>query len=260
MTPSFPSARISVALLIGLGIWQSAAAQPADQPANIPGVKLSAEQVVTNLMQKNLERATALHAYQGTRVYHLDYRGFPGSRSAEMTVEVKYQSPDTKEFSVRSQTGSHLLIDRVFEKLMQSEKEALTKENQSRVALNQTNYRFTLAGFESTPSGSTYVLSVEPLTNNKLLYRGRIWVDAKDFAVVRIDAVPAKNPSFWTKETRIEQVYGKVGDFWLPVSNRSTSAIRLGGHAYLTIDYKDYQITAATPLARQQDARAGHQP
>jgi outer membrane lipoprotein-sorting protein len=260
MTPSFSSARISVALLIGLGIWQSAAAQPANQPANIPSVQLSADQVVTNMVQKNLERATALHAYQGTRVYHLDYRGFPGSRSAEMTVDVKYQSPDTKEFSVRSQTGSHLIIDRVFEKLMQSEKEALTTENQSRVALNQTNYRFTLAGFESTPSGSTYVLSVEPVTNSKLLYRGRIWVDAKDFAVVRIAAVPAKNPSFWTKETTIEQVYGKVGDFWLPVSNRSTSAIRLGGHAYLTIDYKDYQITAATPLEQQQDARGGHQP
>ncbi len=40
---------------------------------------------------------------------------------------------------------------------------------------------------------------VEPQTNNKLLFRGRIWVDAEDFAVVRIEAVPAKNPSFWTK-------------------------------------------------------------
>jgi hypothetical protein len=143
---------------------------------------------------------------------------------------------------------------------MQSEKEALSPENQSRVALNPQNYRFALVGFESTTNSSTFVLSVEPVTNNKLLYRGRIWVDATDFAVTRIEAVPAKNPSFWTKETRIEQVYQKVGDFWLPASNRSTSAIRLGGHAYLTIDYKDYQITAATPLAEHQDISAGRQP
>ena len=72
-------------------------------------------------------------------------------------------------------------------------------------------------------------------------------MDAEDFAVVRIDAAPAKNPSFWTKETRIEQVYAKVGSFWLPISNRSTSAIRLGGHANFTIDYQDYQITAVAP-------------
>jgi hypothetical protein len=166
-----------------------------------------------------------------------------------MTVDVEYRSPGTKEFSIRSESGSHLLIERVFQRLLQSEKEALTEENQARVALNKDNYRFTLSGYESMPTGLSYVLSVEPRTNNKLLYRGRIWVDAEDFAVVRIEAAPAKNPSFWTKETKIEQVYAKVGNFWLPISNRSTSAIRLGGHAYFTIDYQDYQITAGAPLA-----------
>jgi hypothetical protein len=104
-----------------------------------------------------------------------------------------------------------------------------------------------LAGYEIMPTGPCYILAVEPRTKNKLLYRGRIWVDAEDFAVVRIEAVPAKNPSFWTKETKIEQVYTKVGEFWLPLSNRSNSAIRLGGHAYFTIQYQAYQITAVSP-------------
>ena len=76
---------------------------------------------------------------------------------------------------------------------------------------------------------------------------GRIWVDATDFAVMRIEAEPAKNPSFWTKETQIEQIYSKVGDFWLPRSNRSTTTVRLGGHASFTIDYGEYRITAVNP-------------
>jgi hypothetical protein len=70
-------------------------------------------------------------------------------------------------------------------------------------------------------------------------------VDARDFAVVRLQAEPAKNPSFWTKKADIEQVYKNVGDFWLPVHNHSVTAIRLGGRADLTIDYKDYEITDA---------------
>ena len=74
--------------------------------------------------------------------------------------------------------------------------------------------------------------------------------------MVRIEAVPAKKPSFWTKDTKIEQVYAKVGDFWLPVSNRSTSAVRLGGHANFTIDYRDYKITAATPLGTPSEIAA----
>src|SRR5579864_4564769 len=239
----------SLLLLVGLGAGPVAAA-PVDPPAASPVPLLSTEEIVTKMVERNLERAHALGAYQGTRVYHLEYRGFPGSRDAEMIVEMKYRSPNTKYFTVRSQHGSKLIIDRIFNRMLQTEKDALAAQNQSRVALNQDNYRFSLVGSESMPTGLSYILSVEPRTENKLLYRGRIWVDAEDFAVVRIEAAPAKNPSFWTKDTKIEQVYGKVGNFWLPVFNRSSSEVRLGGHASFTIEYQDYQITDATPLHR----------
>jgi len=232
---------LRVLLLLFVVFALGATAQPSDVPAT---PSLTTDELVSRLIQRNLERAKALAAYQGLRTYRLEYRGFPGSRSAEMVVDVKFHSPGSKEFRVRSETGSRLVIDRVFQRLLQSEREALTEENQARVALNRDNYVFSLAGSESLPTGPSYILSVEPRTNNKLLYRGRIWVDAQDFAVVRIEAVPAKNPSFWTKETKIEQVYAKIGEFWLPQSNKSTSAIRLGGHAYLTIEYHDYQVTA----------------
>ena len=202
------------------------------------------------MVEKNLTRARALAAYQGTRVYRLEYSGFLGSRSAEIVVDVRYRSPGTKEFNIRSEKGSKLIIDRIFKRMLQTEKEALSEQNQSRVALNQDNYRFTLAGYETMGAGPCYILSLEPRTDDKLLYRGRIWVDARDFAVVRIEAAPAKNPSFWTKETKIEQVYAKVGNFWLPLSNRSGSAIRLGGHASFTIDYQDYEITCLLYTSR----------
>jgi hypothetical protein len=217
------------------------------QPAVAKVAELSGEEVVKNLVRRNLERTKALQAFEGSRIYRLQYQGFPGARSAEMVVDVKYRSPATKEFTIRSATGSKLLIDRVLNKLLESEKEALTPENQSRVALNTDNYSFALAGHETTPAGSYYILSVEPRTKEKLLYRGRIWVDATDFAVARIEASPAKNPSFWTKDTKIEHVYTKVGDFWLPKSNHSTTNTRLGGRAYLTIDYNNYKVMAAHP-------------
>ena len=89
---------LSLPLLIGL--IQAAAAQPLDGSATAPA-GLSAEEVVTRLVQRNLERARALEAYQGTRIYRLEYHGFPGSRSAEMVVAVKYRTPGTKEFTIR---------------------------------------------------------------------------------------------------------------------------------------------------------------
>lgn len=247
MRISLPIAVANALLVLVCHGWPQAFAQSVNVTMKDPR-GLSVQQIVDNLVQRNVERARALGAYKGTRVYRLEYRGFPSSRSAEITVDVQYRAPATKEFTILSQSGSRFLVDKVFQRMIQSEKDALTEENQAQIALNPSNYRFTLVGFETRPTGPAYVLSVSPRTSGKLLYRGRIWVDAQDFAVVRIEASPAKSPSFWTKETTIEQVYGKVGNFWLPLSNRSTSSIRLGGHAYFTIDYRDYQITAETPL------------
>lgn len=242
-------------LLLAIGMWQPASAQEAQPALSTPPAPLDAEQVVENLVRMNRQRAQELRAYQGSRTYHLDYRGFPGSRSAQMVVAVKYRSPETKEFTVQSQTGSQLIIDRVFKKLLESEKEALERENQRRTALNTDNYAFTLVGYESTAAGSKYILAVQPKVKSKFLYRGRIWVDGSDFAVTRIEAEPAKNPSFWIKNTEIEHVYIKVDDFWLPQRNHSVSRIRLGGQANLTIDYTDYQITDANPLTNLQASR-----
>jgi hypothetical protein len=84
--------------------------------------------------------------------------------------------------------------------------------------------------------------------DNKFLYRGKIWVDSNDFAVTRIEAQPSKSPSFWVKRSDVHHRYQKVDDFWLPAENETESWIRMGGHALLSIEYKEYRIIEAAPL------------
>jgi|SRR4029077_238888 len=214
---------------------------------------LSVDQVVDNLVRKNQERAQALLHSEATRVYHLVYRGFPGDREAEMTVEATYNSPSSKEFTIVSKSGSKLVQDRVFKKLMDSEKEAALPAISARSQLNRANYSFELVRYEPSPlGGGQYVLQVDPKVRNTYVYRGKIWVDGVDFAVTRIEAEPAQNPSFWTKKSEIHHEYKKVEGFWLPARNESVSSIRLGGRATLTIEYKNYRVTDAR---RSGDAR-----
>lgn len=238
--------------------------QQAD--ASDGGKLLTATQVVERLVEMNLRRARALHSYHGTRTYHVEYRGLLGTKSADMAVDVTYLAPGTKDFTILSSTGSTLMLDKVLKKLLQAETEAASAEGQRRTALNGENYDFTMIGFESTTPRRMYVLAVEPKTKSKFLFRGRVWVDAADFAVVRLEAEPARNPSFWTKNNQIEQLYHKVGDFWLPQRNHSTSSIRIGGRAELTIDYQSLNITESGPIhglpgqqiARSADATPTH--
>ena len=204
---------------------------------------LSLNQVVDNLVRRNEERARALRSLQATRIYHLVYRGFPSDREAEMTVDAVYESPSTKSFTIISQTGSRMILDRVFKKLLESEKEAAQPEMSSHTQLNRANYEFELLAYEPSDQSGQYVLQVTPRAKSKYLYHGKIWVDGADFAVTRIEAEPAQNPSFWTKKSEIHHEYTKIQGFWLPVRNQSISYIRLGGRATLTIEYKDYKLT-----------------
>ncbi len=246
---SFPFILFIAALLVSSWLQMRASSQQPGASTALGKAPLSGEQVVNNLLAMNLERAHALHTYQGTRSYLLQYHGFAGNRSAEMVVDLKYQSPGTKEFTIRSSTGSKLIIGTVFKKLLQAEQEALGVEAQKRTALNRDNYDFTLVGYDSTPSGSMYILGVKPRTKGKFLYRGRIWVEAEDFAVTRLEAQPAKNPSFWTRHSEIDESYMRVGDFWLPARNHSITTIRFGGSAVLTIQYQNYKITSADAVS-----------
>jgi hypothetical protein len=238
---------IAPLLLLTL-LWPFMAHAQSSFPKTIIESRLNLAQVLDNLVERNAERADALQRYQGRRLYSLDYSGFPGSFHAEMVVDMTYDAPATKQFKIVSSSGPQWIIDRVLKRLLEAELESMSEENRERVALNPSNYDFSGLEHQDAPDNCSYVVAVQPRIPNKLLYRGRIWVDSKDFAVCRIEAEPSKNPSFWIKKTDIHHSYLKIGDFWLPSKNESVSVVRGGGRAVLTIKYQDYEILAARGL------------
>lgn len=220
--------------------------EAADTAAPVSPLTLS--QVVEKLTQKNAERTIALERYTNRRLYQLDYKGFPTNLHAEMVVDMNFDAPATKRFTIVSQSGSKYLMGLIFKKLMEVEQEAQSDENRDKVLITAQNYNFTSMEYQPAADGCSYILSLQPVNPTKFLFRGRIWVDSKDFAVCRIEAEPAKNPSFWIKKTDIHHSFTKVGDFWLPAENESISTMRFAGRATLTIKYQKYEITAAQPV------------
>ena len=237
---------IALAVLATAIVVPNVLADSGISPPAKGSAPLSADQVVDNLVRKNQERAQALLHSEATRVYRLVYHGLPSDRDAEMTVLATYDWPSSKNFKIISQSGSKLIQNRVFKKLLESEKEAAQPATSALTQLNRDNYNFALVSYyEPTNGRGQYVLRVEPKSRSKYVYRGQVWVDGMDFAVTRIEAEPAENPSFWTKRSEIHHEYEKVQDFWLPAKNESVSYIRLGGRATLTIEYKDYRVIDA---------------
>jgi len=216
-------------------------------PVSAAGADLSRapslDQIVTRMIEANKRRTDDLKGYTEERRYSVTYHGFPASLSATMVVEATYEAPETKHFRILSLTGSKLLADRVLKRLLATEEEAA--HNPQETALDPANYTFSLVGQESVDGRPCYLLAVVPKTDNKLLYRGTIWINADDYAVTKIEAQPAQNPSFWIRGTEIHHLYAKTGPFWLPEHNESDTRVRFGGSAVLTIDYGAYKTTIA---------------
>ena len=229
----------SLATLCFLVLAGMAWGQAADKTSPAP---LSAAQIVDLMQRHNQVRADDLKHYQSLRHYEVQYKGFP-ALAAKMTVEADYDSVTGKTLRIVSQSGSKLLLDKVLKRLLDSEQEAA--KNQKSTALTMANYTFRLDGTENVAGRPAYILNVEPLLNSKFLYRGKIWVDAHDFAVAKIEAQPARNPSFWITRTDIHHEYAKTDSFWLPQKNRSETKVRIGGTAVLTIDYGIYKVVPA---------------
>ena len=249
--------RILTSLATLIGASHLIVADSGTPPPTTESSPLSVDQVVDNLVRRNQERAQALLHSEATRVYRVLYKGFPSDRFAEMTVQATYDRPSSKEFTIVSQSGSNLIVNRVFKKLLESEKEAAQSAMSAKTQLNRENYNFALISYEPSGGGGHYVLRVDPKVRSKYVYRGQVWVDGTDFAVTRIEAEPAENPSFWTKKSQIRQEYGKAEGFWLPLKNESVSYIRLGGRATLTIEYENYSLTGAQqPSPAAQNAQA----
>ncbi|MGA8087163.1 MAG: hypothetical protein WCA10_07645 [Terracidiphilus sp.] len=234
-----PISRIR-ALPLTACLFLAAGVARAENPNLSSPASMTAPAIVEQMMRHNRIQGEQLKHYQELRHYQVQYKGFSANLVGKMDVSVTFDAATGKSFRIVSQSGSKFLCDKVLKKAVDSEMEAA--HDQGATALTPANYKFELAGIETVDGRPAYILAVAPVTNSKFLYRGKIWVDEADFAVVKIKAEPAKNPSFWILRPQITFTSTKSGDFWLPESNRSETKVRIGGTAVFTIDYGTYQI------------------
>jgi len=137
---------------------------------------------------------------------------------------------DFMESSILTHSGSNLIKERVFDEILKAEGETHKKEDKQQVDITPRNYDFTFAGQESCNERPCYRLGISPKRKDKYSVIGDIWIDAEDFAIVRLYGQPAKRPSFWTLKTEIR----------LTDRLDSSSDIFIAGRSILSIEY-DYE-------------------
>jgi len=206
----------------------------ADESPSLP----TATEIVTRMGSRDLQRQVSIEGYAGMRRYVLDNQKL--HKRAEMLVQVQGDPDGTKHFEVVSEEGWKAAHKHVLRKMLESESETSRPEMRASTKLNLENYDFEVIGAEMVADRPAFVLETQPKRKEKYLFRGRIWVDAEDYALVRAEGSPAKNPSFWTKSTHFVQMYQKNGPLWFPRSTQSVTEAHIFGTTDVNIEYFDY--------------------
>jgi hypothetical protein len=206
----------------------------------------TADEIVATMVARDAMREQASGGYRGDREYLLENHVF--QTRAEMLVRVTCERDGTKHFEVLSEDGWKSANERVLREMLATESESSSPDTRPKSRVTSDNYTFRMidAGFP-LEGRATYVIDVVPKRQDKSLFRGRIWVDAEDFALARVEGEPAKNPSFWTRKVHFIQQYRKDGDYWFPAMTTSVTDARMFGATDVNIRYFDYKPVSAAP-------------
>ena len=227
----------------------SSIAMAADASLQLP----TGDEVIAKMMARDNERQTTLHGYTASRRYVLENQRH--HKRAEMHVRMTCLRDGSKQFETISETGWGGARKHVFPRLLEAETEASRPGLRERSRLIPENYVFEMVGTEYVDERPAYVIAIAPKTPNKYLMQARIWIDADEYAIVRIEGEPAKNPSFWTKSVHFVHKYEKRGSFWFPVSDRSVTDVRIFGSTEVTIEYSDYTPNTSALSASREFVR-----
>jgi hypothetical protein len=129
--------------------------------------------------------------------------------------------------------------------LIASEIEAAAGKQHHDSSITPANYTLELLGEQQVGPYHCYVARAVPKRRDKYLFEGKIWIDAKDYAVVRIEGHPAKKLSFWIERADFVRQYEKIDQFWLSRRDETFVQVRLYGKKVLTIDHRNYTVNGS---------------
>lgn len=157
---------------------------------------------------------------------------------AEEVVTEEYRAPNIENLTSTSQQGSQFVLHRVFQRLMQREKQRVQNDKDPDSLITPENYTLEELGNDKVGGAACLLFRAVPRRKATDLFEGKIWIDIQDFAIVKMAGQLAKNPSFWIKRVDFVREYQNIQGFWLLSRETAVSTIRIFGKETLTIDYQ----------------------
>jgi len=222
-----------------------AGAQASAPSADVNGV-------VQRMMAAQRENKARLHPFTVKRGYLLMDK--KDQTKGEVVAHITLLPPDSKQYWIESSSGGG-----VGEKVLRDivSKETEPARDAGKKELSPENYDFQLLGEETIEGRRCYLLSLNPRRDDKDLIRGKMWVDAANYNVRRLEGSPVKSPSWWVHDIYILMNFTEVDGMWLRTFTHAVANVRFKGKFVMESRDLEYHAVEQTAASR---SRSRHNP
>jgi hypothetical protein len=231
--------RIRFAAYISKFALISLAAIGAPLLSQVPDIKTVIQGVDASV--KN--RVDRIADYTVTEHYVV-FRGKDEHPAAEMMVQTVYRKESGKSYTILSQNGSSIWRSEVLGTLLDHEKKMSQPGNVETALINSSNYEMKL---DASPHESLYghdclVIDINPRRNSEYLFKGKLWVDAHDFAIVQLKGTASKSATILAKAAEVSRQYTEIEGLPMAMHAEAVSGSALLGPTIVKVDYLNYKI------------------
>jgi hypothetical protein len=220
--------------MLGVGLK---AQQPLDISTIVHGVDASVK-----------NRIDHLAAYTVTEHYAV-FRGKDETHpAAEMLVKTTYRKQQGKSYEIISQSGSTFWRNEVLATLLNNEKHMSLPGNVETALIDSANYEMTLdtTAREQLNGRDCLVLDINPRRTSQFLFKGKVWVDARDYSIVLLKGRASKSAFFLASAAEVTRQYEEVSGLPMATHAQATSVSSLLGQTVVKIDYTNYHVDLVT--------------
>jgi hypothetical protein len=144
---------------------------------------------------------------------------------AQVVIRITFVPPNRRRYEIESSRGG--IGERILRDIVSREMEAPDAVSQK--DLTPENYEFRLLGNEMLDGRRCYVLGLNPRREEKDVIRGRAWVDAETYHLLRIEGDPVKSPSWWIRDLHIVMTFADVDGMWMRTLTHAVANVRFRG-------------------------------
>ena len=238
-------ARRLIPLVLFAGAVACAQSVP-DLPTVVRGVDLSVK-----------NRIDQLAGYTVTEHYGV-FRGHDQSKQvADMVVKTTYRKESGKSYTIVSQSGSSFWRSEVLDRLLDNERHMSQPGNVGTALINSSNYEMSLDqnSVQNLDGHNCLVLNIAPRRSSEYLFKGKLWVDAHDYAIIQLKGTAGKSAFFLASAAEVSRQYAEISNLPMATHAEAVSSSALLGQTVVKIEYTNYSLDL--PSAHQKALTSG---